>query len=40
MDYTTELAMRGLHKFIEKWSYAVLIAREAEKNKYKHENNI
>lgn len=40
MDYTTELAMRGLRKFVNKWSHAVLAAREAEKNKYRRENGI
>jgi len=40
MDYTTELAVRGLRKFVNKWSRAVLVAREAEKNKYRHESGI
>lgn len=40
MDYTTELAMRGLRKFVCKYSREVLVRREAEKNAYRRSVNL
>ena len=37
VNYTTDLAMRGFRRFADKWSYGVLMSREAEKNKYRRE---